>query len=165
MKKATLLAAALLLMGMLFNTQVMAQGRIDLNGAKSAQTCANVNDEGFTATFSFGSIEAEEVSTEKGVFSLITMDNTYPTGMVGEPTIPAANKLLAIPYGASELTVKVNHYSTSVYNLADYGITFPITGSIPMGEDEDNYTYQYNDKGFPTLINSGYSTKEIIYAE
>ena len=150
MKKATLLAAALLLMGMLFNTQVMAQGRIDLNGAKSAQTCANVNDEGFTATFSFGSIEAEEVSTEKGVFSLITMDNTYPTGMVGEPTIPAANKLLAIPYGASELTVKVNHYSTSVYNLADYGINrlYPQQPLLRKDQKPSDIPFEYNEEAY-----------------
>ena len=150
MKKATLLAAALFLTGMLFSTQVMAQGRIDLNSAKSAQTCANVNDEGFTATFSFGSIEAEEVSTEKGVFSYITMDNTYPTGMVGEPTIPAANKLLAIPYGASELTVKVNSYSTSVYSLADFGINrlYPQQPLLRKDQKPSDIPFEYNEEAY-----------------
>lgn len=50
-------------------------------------------------------------------------------------------------------------------NLADYGITFPITGTVPMDEDVDNYSYQYNDRGFPTHITDDYDTEEIIYAE
>ena len=120
MKKVTLLSAALLLIGMLFSTQVMAQGRIDLNGAKSAQSCATVSDNGFSASFSFGSIEAVEVSTEKGVFSNITMDGTYPAGNIGDPTLPAVNKLIAVPFGAQNVNVEVKSYSTTVYKLADY---------------------------------------------
>ena len=80
MKRVSLLFAAFLMVGMLFSTQVMAQGRINLNSAKSAQKCLNVSNDGFTATFSFSSIEATEVSTERGVFSNITMDGTYPAG-------------------------------------------------------------------------------------
>ena len=63
MKKLNIITAMFLLMGMLFGTQAMAQGRIDLNGVKSAQKCANVTEDGFTATFSFSGIQANEVST------------------------------------------------------------------------------------------------------
>ena len=117
MKKFSIISAMFLLMGMLFGSQVMAQGRIDLGGAKSAQQCVNVTDDGFTATFSFSSIESTEVNTEKGVFSYITMEDTYPTGNIGEPTLPAANKLLAVPFGAENLSVKVKSYTTSTYRL------------------------------------------------
>ena len=103
MKKFRLLSAAFLMMGLLFGTQVMAQ-HIELGAAKSAQRCASVTDEGFTASFSFSSIDATEVSTEKGAFSYITMENTYPSGNLGDPTLPAVNKLIAVPYGVSNIS-------------------------------------------------------------
>ena len=113
MKKFGLLTAAFLMMGLLFGTQAMAQ-HIELGVAKSAQSCANVTDEGFTASFSFSSIDATEVSTEKGAFSCITMEGTYPSGNVGDPTLPAVNKLFAIPYGVSNVSVEVKSFNTKV---------------------------------------------------
>ena len=113
MKKFGLLAAAFLMMGLLFGTQVMAQ-HIELGAAKSAQTCANVTDEGFTASFSFSGIDATEVSTEKGVFSYITMDDTYSAGNVGDPTLPTVNKLIAIPYGVNNVSVEVKSFNSKV---------------------------------------------------
>ena len=114
MKKFRLLSAAFLMMGLLFGTQVLAQ-HIELGAAKSAQRCANVTDEGFTASFSFSSIDATEVNTEKGMFSNITMEGTYPTGNVGEPSLPAAHQLIAVPYGAQNVTAEVVSYTTNEY--------------------------------------------------
>ena len=94
MKRFSIITAMFLLMGMLFGTQVMAQGRIDFR-TNSAQQCANVTEDGFTATFSFSGIQASEISTEKGVFSNLTMDGTYPSGNVGDPSLPAAHQLVA----------------------------------------------------------------------
>ena len=111
MKKLNLLTAAFLTAGMLFGLQATAQ-HIELGRANSAQNCANVTDEGFTASFTFSSIDAAEVTTEKGVFSYITMDNTYPVGNLGEPTEPAVNKLIAIACGVSDFSVEVKHYTT-----------------------------------------------------
>lgn len=48
------------------------------------------------------------------------------------------------------------------FNLSSYGITSPISGSVPMDEETVTYTYQYNNEGFPTLINNTY---EYIYAQ
>ena len=95
MRKANILTAAFLLIGLLIGSTVSAQ-RIDLGRASSAQQCANVTSDGFTANFSFSSITATDVNTEKGVFSNITMDGTYPSGNIGEPSLPAANQLIAI---------------------------------------------------------------------
>ena len=119
MKKVNLLSAILLATGMLFFSQAKAQGHIDLNGAKSAQKCVNNDKQGFTATFSFGSIEAVNVNTVKGEFSSLLMDGTYQWGRVGTPSLPAANKLIAIPFGATNVSVEVKNYTTTVYNLAD----------------------------------------------
>ena len=152
MKRVSLLFSAFLMVGMLFSTQVMGQGRIDLNGAKSAQQCLNATDEGLTATFSFSSIDATEVATERGVFSYIEMDGTYPAGNIGDPTVPAANKLIAVPYGVSNVSVEVKNYSTTVYNLADYGIHSLYPQQTPLRKDQDPATvpFDYNAKAYAT---------------
>jgi hypothetical protein len=149
MKKFRLLSAAFLMMGLLFGTQVMAQ-HIELGVAKSAQSCANVTDEGFTASFSFSSIDATEVTTEKGVFSYITMNGTYPAGNVGDPTLPAVNKLLAIPYGVSNISVEVKSFSTKVYSLADYGIKTLYPQQQPLRKDQkpEDVPFAYNEKAY-----------------
>ena len=149
MKKFRLLSAAFLMMGLLFGTQVLAQ-HIELGVAKSAQTCAKVTDEGFTASFSFSGIDATEVSTEKGVFSYITMDNTYPSGNLGEPTLPAANKLIAIPYGVSNISVEVKNYTTTVYSLADFGIKTLYPQQQPLRKDQkpEDIPFAYSEKAY-----------------
>ena len=140
------------MVGMLFSTQVMGQGRIDLNAAKSAQECLNATSDGFTATFSFSSIDAAEYTTERGVFSYITMDGTYPAGNIGDPTLPAANKLIAVPVGARDINVEVKNYSTTVYNLADYGIHNLYPQQTPLRKDQKpgDLPFEYNAKAYNT---------------
>ena len=150
MKKVSLLFSAFLLIGMLFSTQVMGQGRINLNGAKSAQECLNVTDDGFTATFSFSSIDAAEVSTERGMFSFITMDGTYSSGNLGEPNLPAANKLFAVPVGATDVTVEVKGYTTEVYKLADYGINqvYPMQPKLRKDQKPQDIPFAYKAEAY-----------------
>ena len=149
MKKFRLLSAAFLMMGLLFGTQVMAQ-HIELGAAKSAQRCASVTDEGFTASFSFSSIDATEVSTEKGAFSYITMENTYPSGNLGDPTLPAVNKLIAIPYGVSNISVEVKNYTAKVYSLSDFGIKTIYPQQMPLRKDQKpgDIPFAYNEKTY-----------------
>jgi len=150
MKKFQLTKLAMALVVIMFGFQAFAQGRIDLNGAKSAQQCTNVTKDGFSATFSFGSIEATEVSTERGMFSELTMDNTYPAGIVGEPMLPAANKLIAVPVGVKDVTVNVKSYTTEVYNLADYGIhqVYPQQPLLKKDQDPKDVPFEYNEKAY-----------------
>ena len=150
MKKFQLTRLAMALVVIMFGFQAFAQGRIELNGAKSAQQCTTASQDGLSATFSFGSIEATEVSTERGVFSELTMDNTYPAGIVGEPMLPAANKLIAVPVGAKDVTVNVKSYTTEVYNLADYGIhqVYPQQPLLKKDQDPKDVPFEYNEKAY-----------------
>ncbi len=164
MKKFQLTRLAMALVVIMFGFQAFAQGRIELNGAKSAQQCTTVSQDGLSATFSFGSIEATEVSTERGVFSELTMDNTYPAGIVGEPMLPAANKLIAVPVGAKDVTVNVKSYTTEVYNLADYGIhkVYPQQPLLKKDQDPKDVPFEYNEKAY-TL--RGFAERPIAQVE
>lgn len=164
MKKFQLTRLAMALVVIMFGFQAFAQGRIELNGAKSAQQCTTVSQDGLSATFSFGSIEATEVSTERGVFSELTMDNTYPAGIVGEPMLPAANKLIAVPVGAKDVTVTVKSYTTEVYNLADYGIhkVYPQQPLLKKDQNPKDVPFEYNEKAY-TL--RGFAERPIAQVE
>ena len=149
MKRFSIITAMFLLMGMLFGTQVMAQGRIDFR-TNSAQQCANVSQDGFTATFSFSGIQATEMNTEKGVFSNITMDGTYPSGNVGEPALPAAHQLIAVPFGAKVASLEIKSFSTTTYSLADYGIktVMPQQPSVRKDQKPEDVKFAYSEKAY-----------------
>ena len=149
MKKFGIISAAFLLMGMLFGSQVMAQGQIDFR-TNSAQQCANVGQDGFTATFSFSGIQATEITNEKGTFSEIKMDGTYPSGNVGEPSLPAANQLIAVPFGAKNVTIEVKNFSTTTYRLADYGIktVMPQQASVSKSQKPEDVKFAYSEKAY-----------------
>ena len=148
MKKNQLKKLAMALVVIMFGFQAFAQGRIELNAAKSAQQCTNVTKDGFSATFSFSGIDATEVSNERGVFSFLEMDGAYSSGNIGEPNLPAANKLIAVPVGAKDVTVEVKGYTTEVYKLADYGINqiCPMQPKLRKDQKPEDIPFEYNEK-------------------
>ena len=163
MKRNNLFTLALLFAGLLFGTQAMAQ-HIELGAAKSAQRCANVTDEGFSASFSFSSIDATEISTEKGVFSNITMEGTYPSGNVGEPTLPVVNKLIAVPIGAKIEALEVKNYTTTTYDLAEFGIKTLYPQQEPLRKDQkpEDVPFAYSEKAYNA---KGFVQRPIAIAE
>ena len=152
MKRVSLLMSAVLLIGTLLSTQVMAQGRINLNAAKTTQECKNVHLDGFSASFSYSSIESQKVNTEKGVFSIINMGKSIPAGNIGEPQVPVTRELIAVPFGANPV-VTVKNYTVEEYNLADFGIErlYPQQPSQSKSEKDVKFIYNeaaYAAKGF-----------------
>ncbi|MCR5014086.1 MAG: hypothetical protein K6A28_04850, partial [Bacteroidales bacterium] len=160
MKKTAFFISALLLVSMFAQTRLMAQGHIDLGAAKSAQNCTTITDDGFSANFSFNSIDAIEVNSEKGVFSTFEMDNTYPSGMVGDPCLPVANKLFAVPIGVNNVTVEVKNYTTETYKLADYGINrlYPQQPLLRKDQDPKDIPFEFNEKAY---ARKGYAERPI----
>ena len=153
MKKNQLRKLAMALVVIMFGFQAFAQGRIDLapKGVKAPEA-QNVSMSGFTATFSFNSIESELISTEKGDFSMISMDNSVFGGNIGEPEVPVARKLIAVPFGATPV-VTVKNYTVKEYNLADYGIEriYPHQPSVSKSEKDPKFVYNeeaYAIRGF-----------------
>ena len=152
MKRVSLLLSAVLLIGTLFSTQVMAQGRINLNAARTTQECKNVTMKGFSASFSYSSIESQTVNTEKGVFSILNMGKSVAAGNIGEPQVVVTRELIAVPFGATPV-VTVKNYTVEEYNLADYGIErlYPQQPSQSKSEKEVKFAYNeaaYAAKGF-----------------
>jgi len=142
---------AIAMVAVLLGFQTFAQGRIDLNPQmRGAQEATNVTANGFSATFSFNSIESQNVTTEKGVFSALTMDNTYQAGNIGDPSLPTANKLIAVPFGVKDVTVTVKNYTTSTYKLDEYGINTVMPMQIPLRKDQkpEDIPFSYNEQAY-----------------
>ena len=144
--------SAVLLIGTLFSTQVMAQGRIYLNAARTTQECKNVKMDGFSASFSYSSIESQEVITEEGVFSTLSMGKSIAAGNIGEPQVLVTRELIAVPFGATPV-VNVKSYTVEEYNLSDFGIQrlYPMQASVSKSDKNPKFAYNaaaYETKGF-----------------
>ena len=115
MKKLFLITMALIL-----GVSVMAQQKIQLRSADKAE-CVKSDMTGLRASFSFSTIEAQDYESERGTFSWLSLPNTVRGGNEGEPQIPVINQLIAVPLGANP-SIEITSYSSTDYNLADYGM-------------------------------------------
>ena len=139
-------------------------GRIPLTPTATKSGLLQSNSmSGFSATFSFNSIESEAISNEKGNFSEISIDGSFPYGEVGSPSLPMVTRLIAIPEGATP-SVTVNGYSESEYALTDYGISTLSAQQAPVRKDIDPTTVEYvvNEVAY---ARETYTTDEIASVE
>ncbi|MCK5760674.1 MAG: hypothetical protein KAH33_05230, partial [Candidatus Delongbacteria bacterium] len=80
--------------------------------------------------FNVKDINFDGVSTEKGMFTSITIDKGYTTRIEGSPALPTFHELIAMPYGA-EPEVEVVSYDSKIYKLSELGIDHPIMPAQP----------------------------------
>ena len=146
MKRFTLFIM-LVMSGMLAIAQ---NGRIDLRGESRAEITQS-SFQTLRATFSYGSLESAEISTERGVFSSIMLEGTYPSGEIGTPELPATHELLAVPFGATP-SVSVISYTAKDYNLSDYGINtiVPRQPSVRKDQKPEDIEFVYNEEAYQT---------------
>ena len=141
MKKLFLALALLLSIG------VMGQQPITLRSVNKAE-CVSSDYQQFRASFSFSTIAAENVETQRGQFSVLSMPNTVIGGNEGEPQIPAVNKLIAVPVGATP-RIEITSFSSTDYRLEDYGITTLMPRQPEVFKNEER-PFVYNEAAYQT---------------
>ena len=146
MMKKVLFSIFLLAIGL----GAVAQQRIQLRSADRAE-CTKSDMTSLQASFSFSTIEAEEVTTQRGQFSWLTMPNTVLGGNEGDPQIPVVNELIAVPVGANP-TIRVTSYSTTDYRLEDLGIRtlVPRQPSLRKDKRPEDVPFVYNANAYQT---------------
>lgn len=129
---------------------IAQNGRIDLR-SESKTEITQSSFQTIHATFSYGALESAELSTERGVFSSIMLDGTYPSGEIGSPELPATHELLAVPFGATP-SVSVISYTTKDYSLSEYGIStiVPRQPSVRKDQKIDDVQFVYNEEAYQT---------------
>ena len=143
---------------------IAQNGSIDLRNESKAEITKS-DFQTLRAVFSYGSLESVEISTEKGVFSQITLQGTYPSGEVGTPELPATHEMLAVPFGATP-TVSVVSYTSKDYNLSDYGINtiLPHQPSVRKDQKPEDIKFIYDEKSYQTraLASAPEATIEVL---
>ncbi|MBR3710572.1 MAG: hypothetical protein IKM99_06370 [Bacteroidales bacterium] len=143
MKKA-LLTLLMIAIGM----SAMAQQKIQLRSADKAE-CVKSDMKSLKASFSFSTIEAENMETKGGQFSWLSMANTVIGGNEGDPQIPVVNELIAVPFGAQP-TIRVTSYSSTDYKLNELGIErlMPRQPSLRKDQDPEKVPFVYNESAY-----------------
>ena len=121
-------------MTLILSVSVMAQQQIQLRSTDKVE-CVKSDMTGLRASFSFSTVEAENMDTQRGQFSWLSMPNTVIGGNEGDPQIPVVNQLIAIPFGANP-TIRVTSYSTTDYRLEDLGIQTLIPRQPSLRKDQ-----------------------------
>ena len=120
---------------LLIGLNINAQQKIQLRSTDKAE-CVKSDMTSLKASFSFSTIEAEDYSSDRGTFSWLSLPNTVLNGNVGEPQIPVVNELISVPFGAQP-RIEITSYSSTDYNLADYGIKTLVPRQRPVRKSEN----------------------------
>ena len=133
---------------MVISMSAVAQQKIQLRATDKAE-CEKSDMTSLKASFSFSGIEVQELQSERGVFSTLTMPHTVVGGHEGEPQIPVVNQLIAVPVGAMP-SIRVTSYSTTDYNLKDYGIhtLSPRQPDAWKDENPESRPFVYNEAAY-----------------
>ena len=128
----------------------MAQQRIQLRSTDRAE-CVKSDITSLQASFSFSTIEAENVDTQRGQFSSLSMPNTVLGGNEGDPQIPVVSQVIAVPVGANPI-IRVTSYSTTDYRLEDLGIRtlVPRQPSLRKDKKPEDVPFVYNANAYQT---------------
>ena len=123
-----------ILLCIVLSISVLAQQKIQMPSADRAE-CVKSDMTSLKASFSFSTIEAENVNTKGGEFSRLSMPYTVIGGNEGDPQIPVINELIAVPFGAQPV-ITVTSYSSRDYKLSDLGIKTLIPRQPSLRKDQ-----------------------------
>jgi len=126
------------------------QTKIDLRAVDKA-VCEQSNYTSLRASFSFSGLEAQETQSVRGIFSEISIPNTFIGGNEGEPQIPVVNELIAVPFEANP-SVRVTSFSTTDYDLTELGIhrLMPRQPSLRKDMKPEEVPFVYNEAAYQT---------------
>ncbi|MCK4980436.1 MAG: hypothetical protein KAS62_08570, partial [Candidatus Delongbacteria bacterium] len=112
-------------------------------------------------SFTVKDINFDDISTEKGIFTSVTIDNGYTTRVEGSPALPTFRELIAMPYGA-EPQVEVISYDSKIYKLSELGIEYPIIPAQPSyskSSKPEDRKFIYNESAY---ISSKFTDDKIV---
>ena len=128
----------------------MAQQNIQLRSVNKAE-CVRSDMTSLKASFSFSSIDAQDVQSERGTFSWLSLPNTIIGGNEGDPQIPVVNELIAVPFGATP-RIEITSFSSTDYRLEDYGIKtlVPRQPSLRKDKSPEEVPFIMNEAAYQT---------------
>ena len=107
--------------------------------------------------FRVGRIGYQDIETERGMFTKLSIENGYYTYDEGAPELPTFHELIAMPYG-SEPQVEILSYKTQVYKLSELGINhpvFPAQPSYSKSSKPEERLFVYNENAYNISKHTG----------
>ncbi|MCK5760563.1 MAG: DUF1573 domain-containing protein, partial [Candidatus Delongbacteria bacterium] len=100
--------------------------------------------------FDVKDINFSDITTEKGMFSSVSIDGGCLTMDIGAPALPAMHELIAMPYGAEPI-VEVISYESRIYKLSELGVEYPIAPAQPSyskSSKPEDRLFTYNESAY-----------------
>lgn len=120
---------------------------IKVSDAASGVTILSQDPQGISVRVNVGELNLTPVGTKGGQFTMLTADGLTKSFNIGEPDLPVANQLIAVPEGAvmkSEILSSV----VEEYDLSAYGISeriIPAQPSLSKSDDPAMVPFELNE--------------------
>lgn len=125
----------------------MAATTIKVSDADNGVTILGQDPSGITLRINVGELEATPVTTKAGTFTMLSAKGLSQSSRVGEPALPVAGQLIAVPEGAT-LRVEVLASASIEYDLAAYGVSsllLPAQPSLSKSDDPAKVPFEYKE--------------------
>ncbi len=118
---------------------------IKVSDAENGITILGQDPSGMTLRIDVGELELVPVTTRAGSFVMLSAKGLALSGNIGEPALPVANQLIAVPE-AADLRVEILSSKTVEYDLAQYGVNtrlIPAQPSLSKSDDPEKVPFEY----------------------
>lgn len=159
-KLLLLISLFLILSSSVYATEDSEVRTIRLDSKPTALEVIDYNQAGFTFQLNIGSVDLVPVETKGGTFILARADGLTRSHKIGEPNLPTANRLLAMPIGAN-ISAQVINYTVEEISLSELGLEqplMPVQPSLSKSASPEDIAFELNDAIYET--NEYYSLPE-----
>ncbi|MBK7092503.1 MAG: hypothetical protein IPH59_12415 [bacterium] len=136
-----------LLLLFIMSATAMAVTTIKVSDVENGVTILGQDPSGITLRINVGELEAVPVATKAGAFTMLSAKGFSLSSRVGEPALPVATQLIAIPESA-ELRIEVLGSQSTEYDLSQFGVTsllMPAQPSLSKSDDPAKVPFEYNE--------------------
>jgi len=158
-----LLTQLCLIVGVLLALSIpaVADQVVQLSAEQNGVTLMHQDNNGLTLKLEIGQVNFGDVQTKEGLFSMMAVPGLTRSHRIGEPSLPMAIKLLAIPQGC-QVEARIVSSEVQEIDLADLDIStllMPVQPSLSKSDDPMSVAFEfdralYQQPGFysmPTL--------------
>lgn len=149
------LALGLLLVLIGFSSAAVAEQTVRFNDSPNQITLLDQDQSGVTFRLNVGQVDFVPVATREGDFTLLVAKGFTRSQDLGNPNVPLANRLIAIPMGC-QLSAEVVSSQVQELYLSDYGVAtplMPVQPSLSKSDDPADVPFEYN---LSTYSRAGY---------
>jgi hypothetical protein len=124
---------------------LLAGQSMKLSDVANGITLLERDQSGLTLRVSLGSLTVDAVNTKAGTFTLLAGQGFDHSSGIGEPSLPIANQLLAIPLGC-DLSAEVISSEVQEFTLTDLGasdLLLPVQPSLSKSQNPIDVPFQF----------------------